>query len=119
MDSIERWSARLAATWALEIAAAVLSAGALAATVGVLVAANGRSVNDWKWHNITLNALVSVLATISRVSALYILSSAIGQTKWILFNRYPPASLLDFEAIDLASRGSAGCAQFLFRAKRV
>lgn len=118
MERLEVFSARLASTWTNEIAAALLSAGSLAALVGVLVGANGQPILHWQWHDITLNTIVSILSTISRISALFVLSAAIGQTKWILFSR-GPASLLDFEAIDVASRGFIGCAQILLRARRV
>lgn len=87
MERLQILSARLASTWALKSSASVLSVGALAALVSVLMAANWNDAEDWHWHSITLNAIVSVLSTISRLSALHVLSAAIGQTKWILASR--------------------------------
>ena len=118
MERLEDLTARAASTWIPETTAALVSSSSLAALIAVLLAANGKPILEWQWHNVTLNAIVSVLSTISRLSALFVLSSAIGQAKWVMFSR-GPASLLDFETIDLASRGFAGCTQLLFRTRKM
>lgn len=100
--------------WWLELWSALLSICALAALIGVLKYANGLIVHSW--HGITLNAVVSALATISKLAATYVAGSAIAQAKWCLF-KDGPQSLNEFEAVDLASRGVAGCFGLLFRAR--
>lgn len=107
---------RLAGTWILEIVASVFSLFCLLAVIVILDKADGKTI--MVWHGITLNTIVSVLATASKLSALYMISSAISQTKWNLFTR-GPRSLLEFDAIDGASRGALGCAQLLWRSRRM
>ena len=102
--------------WSLEIWSAILSFCALAALIAVLIYANGVVVHAW--HGITLNSVVSALATISKLAATYVAGSALAQTKWCLFSE-GPQSLNDFEAVDLASRGVAGCFTLLWRARKL
>lgn len=102
--------------WAVEISAATLSISALGALIGVLDYANRLVVHSW--HGITLNAVVSALATVSKLAATFVIGSAIAQSKWCLF-RDGPASLQDFEAIDLASRGVSGCTLLVWRTRKL
>lgn len=118
MERLEALSARVSGTWTLEILSSFIGIGSLAALIAVLITANGQPVLEWQWRDVTLNAVVSVLSTLSRVSALHVLSVAIAQSKWILFS-HRQGSLLDFEAIDNASQGVFGCAQLLFRARKM
>lgn len=118
MERLEDLAARAAGTWVPETTAALVSSSSLAALVAVLVAANSKPILEWQWYNVTLNAVVSVLSTISRLSALFVLSSAIGQAKWVVF-LCGPGSLLEFEAVDLASRGFVGCTQLLLRTRKM
>ena len=106
----------LAGTWLLEIAAAMLSLGCLVVLFIVLSLANGKTI--MVWHGITLNTLASILATASKLSALYVISASIGQTKWNLSSK-GPQSLLDFEAVDCASRGALGCIKLLWQTRKM
>ena len=107
---------RLSTGWTPEISAAILSIAALAALIGVLDYANGTIVHAW--HGITLNAVVSVLATISKMAATFLVGSAISQAKWCLFS-HGPQPLQDFEAVDQASRGALGCVSFLWKRRKL
>jgi hypothetical protein len=64
------------------------------------------------WHNITLNAAVSILATLTRGMILISTASCLGQYKWIWFKeqRRP---LPDFEVINEASKGPTGALRLL------
>lgn len=116
LTGLEDVTTHLAGTWVVELVAAILSVVSLGGLIATLLIADGDQIRVW--NGITLNVFVSILATASRLSALYVLSSAIGQSKWNVFSRRP-GSLLEFEAIDLASRGPFGCAQLLCRTRSV
>ncbi|KAF7186608.1 hypothetical protein HII31_12017 [Pseudocercospora fuligena] len=112
-----RWNAteaRWAATWNIELFAITFSILCLAGLFAVLLVGDGQAI----WIGITLNTYVASLATASKLSALFALSAAIGQAKWNVFrSKSKPGSLLDFQAIDLASRGPWGCLQLLYQRK--
>ena len=57
-------------------------------------------------YGITLNALISVLATVGTFTIMIPCSDALGQLKWNWFMKGRP--LLDFHLIDNASRGPMG-----------
>ncbi|RJE21872.1 hypothetical protein PHISCL_05790 [Aspergillus sclerotialis] len=61
----------------------------------------------FNWHGVTLNALVSVLSVSMKAALSYATAECIGQWKWNLFSR-GNRPLIDFERIDLASRGPLG-----------
>lgn len=114
VDKSENTFAKWAGTWDVEIVAVTFSCLTLIAMIILLMAGNDKAV----WSGVTLNTYVSILATASKLSALFALSSAIGQTKWNTF-RQQSGSLLEFEAIDLASRGALGCIQLLCLTRKV
>ena len=63
-------------------------------------------------HNVSLNFIVSALATVSKSSLLLAVASAIGQFKWIWISaKYHP--LRDLQIFDEASRGSLGAFKLL------
>ena len=114
---LSRWdqaTARWAGSWTLELIAITFSCLCLAALIATLLVGDGQAT----WDGITLNTYVSILATAGKLSALFTVSSAIGQAKWNLFSR-KPRSLLDFQALDHASRGGWGSVQLLFRRRDV
>lgn len=63
-------------------------------------------------YGITLNAIVSALATASKASLLCAVADSIGQLKWSWFQQ--PRNLYDLQAFDEASRGPAGAVALLF-----
>lgn len=109
-------AARLAATWIVETIAISFSLLCLIALVALLAAANKAEI--LVWQGITLNTLISLLATAAKLSALFAVATSISQCKWDLFQQRA-GSLLDFEAIELASRGALGGLQMLFQTRKV
>ena len=95
--------------WWLEIATLVLSLVCLAANVGILLALDGRKLQDWKLANVevTPNTLVSILATISKSALLLPIAEGISQLKWPYFQR-GAHRVLDFEIFEDAARGPLG-----------
>ncbi|KAI5357321.1 hypothetical protein Slin14017_G123300 [Septoria linicola] len=107
---------QLSATWILEVVACVLSIGFLAATAGVLGHADEQIVLSW--HGLTLNTIISILGTASKLCAMFVLGAAIAQSKWAIFSR-SPRSLLEFEAVEQAGRGAFGAAKLLVTTRKV
>jgi hypothetical protein len=102
-------------TWTFEILALVVALGAVAAIIGVVAQYNGRALPDWP-HDITLNALIALLATFANATISVCLSSGISQAKWIRFKK-SIAPLSDMESFDDASRGSWGSMKLLVTAR--
>jgi hypothetical protein len=106
--------------WPFEIIAAVVSALAMTALIGVLYRYDGRVVQDLPF-SLTLNGVVAILATVSRTALMIPVASGISQGKWSWF--YPRGAILrgkkleDLEMFDDASRGSWGSLKLLWRLK--
>ena len=77
-----------ARTWAFDMMAIAISLGAVAFIIGVVFRYNGRALPDWP-HDITLNALIALLATFANAAMSVCLSSGISQAKWIRFKTVP------------------------------
>ena len=103
-------------TWILEITMAILSVATLGALIMTLKFANHSIV--YSWHGVTLNTVVSALATVTKLAAMFVVGNAISQSKWNSF-RNRPQLLLDLEAGDLASRGAAGGIGLLWRTRKM
>ena len=92
--------------WAWELGAAALCSFILAIIAGVLFIYNNRSVPDLP-DGLTLNALISLLATLAKSTLMVILATAIRQERWLWFIKRPrPLSTVD--DFDEASRGPYG-----------
>lgn len=68
----------------------------------------------FQWCGITPNAFISVLSVAFRGWIIFGISECIGQLKWILFAE-SQRKLIEFERIDLASRGPLGSLEVLCR----
>ena len=69
-------------------------------------------------HGLTLNAMVSVLATGSKSALLFSVASNIGQWKWIWYREQKMRKLSDLQVFDDASRGPLGAIQLLLEKTR-
>ena len=101
-------------TWLLELTALAVCVASLG-TILVLLACYDNRPN-FHWHKITLNALISIFATLVRNMLAIVVSSALGQFKWIWYFR-ASKPLPDFSLIDDASRGSWGGLRLLIKTK--
>ncbi|TEA15629.1 hypothetical protein C8034_v001501 [Colletotrichum sidae] len=100
-------------TWTFEVASLCVTVLAAAAIVGVLAAYDGRPLSSWKFQ-ITINAVIALLATVATATMAVVLASGISQLKWIHFKtRRQPLS--DMEVFDDASRGTWGALMMLFK----
>ena len=101
-------------TWRLEILAVLGSALSLVCMIGLLIGYDHKPI--FKWHHVTLNALVSTLSTISKACLMLTIAESISQWKWIMFSQRQRL-LSGFEAIDSASRGPLGSLKLIWRTK--
>lgn len=74
-----------------------------------------RPLPEWPL-SITINALISVMSTISTSALILVVSSVIGQGGWSSLSR-SPEPLSHLELYDQATRGPLGAFVFLIRIK--
>lgn len=101
--------------WLWEILALFLSLSTFAALVVILSVYNGRNVAQLP-RGISLNAIVSILSTISKSSLIFSISATISQFKWLLFSGRT-RQLKDLQLYDDASRGPLGSSLLLLSEK--
>ncbi|RMZ80328.1 hypothetical protein DV738_g2762, partial [Chaetothyriales sp. CBS 135597] len=106
------WSRLIADSWILEIISGFVSFASIASIVGVLGAYNQKPVPPLI-HGITLNAVISFLATISRSAIMLCVGTVLSQGKWLWFKK-KQRSLIDLQTIEDASRGPLGSVVMLF-----
>lgn len=99
--------------WTWELAAFCGSLFTFVALVGLLKKYDGRAQPHWP-YNITINALVSWLATAIRALLCTALTACISQGAWTYF-RSGPHALGDLTIYDSASRGPLGAVRSLWK----
>lgn len=82
------------------------------AIVGVLKHYDRRAQPEWP-YNVTINSVVSWLATAMKAFLLFSVAACIGQANWLHF-RSRPRALIDLMVHDSASRGPFGSVQLLW-----
>lgn len=110
MNTVRR-NSRLADTWFIEIASISLSLISFLAILITLACYNGKIL--FSWHKVTINTVISIFATISRVCLMVAVSSALGQWRWNWFYGQS-RPLADFDTLDAASRGAIGSFRLLW-----
>ena len=97
--------------WMGELLALLVSIGTFIAIVIIVRKYDNRMLPNLP-HNVSLNFVVSTLATVSKSSLLLAVASAIGQFKWLWISaKYH--SLRDLQILDEASRGLLGASKLL------
>lgn len=108
------WVRRFLNTWLAEILALTFSASCLVAIIIVLKVYERKSIPQIPF-GLTLNAIISILATGSKSSLLLAVAGAISQLKWCWFTS-KSRDLGDIQEFDDASRGPWGSLTLLFSA---
>ncbi|KAJ5377132.1 uncharacterized protein N7496_004541 [Penicillium cataractarum] len=108
-----RWQQLILDTWILECLLMIFSLGCLVAICSVLLAYDNKTRPDMK-YGLSLNAIISTLATASKSSLVFVVGEAIGQLKWIWLQTPSNRQLLDVQTFDSASRGPLGSLVLLF-----
>ncbi|KAK2609213.1 hypothetical protein QQS21_002295 [Conoideocrella luteorostrata] len=98
--------------WAAEFWELGISLSSLIVMLVLLAVYNGQEA--FHWHGVTLNAVVALLSVTVKASFTSAVAAAIGEWKWILFLGEEPRLLMDFDRIDLASRGPWGSLAVFF-----
>ena len=113
LKSLRKVKLSRSGTWMPEIVTLLVGFGAVASIIGVIARFNGRALPEWPYQ-ITLNALIALLATVANATMSITLSSGISQSKWIHFKK-ANKPLSDVEVFDEASRGSWGALNLLVK----
>lgn len=99
-------------TWLWELISMTISLSCIVCIIAVLLAINGKSLAEWILP-ISPNTVVSILNTVAKSSMLLVISSCIGQLKWVHFGRQAQP-VIDMETFDQASRGPLGSLKLLW-----
>lgn len=110
------WRSLCLHTWFLEIAATLFSITCLIRICGILIAYDQESRPEL-YHGLSLNAIISVLATGCKSSLIFVIGEAMGQLKWGWFYAMPQ-KLIDIQTLDSAGRGPIGSIAILFQETR-
>ncbi|CAG8201205.1 unnamed protein product [Penicillium salamii] len=110
------WSSLCLDTWFPEIIAISFSIACFVAICGILFAYNQERRPKLQ-YGLSLNAIISVLATGCKSSLIFVIGEAMGQLKWAWFYT-KPNKLLDIQTLDSASRGPLGSITTLFQKTR-
>ncbi|KAJ5403245.1 hypothetical protein N7509_003116 [Penicillium cosmopolitanum] len=100
-------------TWFLECLAMAFSFASFIAVIIILRAYDQKPSPNLS-YGLTLNSIVSLLATASRSSLLFVVAAAVGQLKWIWI-QHRERPVLDMQSFDDASRGPLGALYLLFQ----
>jgi hypothetical protein len=96
--------------WLWEFLGLQISAIALAGIIAVLGIYNQKPLSEWP-YNFKPNSFIAILTPIVEGTMLVPIAAAIGQLRWIQFQR--PQDLLDMQEFDDASRGPWGAGKLL------
>ncbi|KAL3479168.1 hypothetical protein BJX99DRAFT_222621 [Aspergillus californicus] len=114
--SFRTWTTLFLDTWLWEFLAIVFSLLCFAAIVCVLMIFDNKPRPDFA-YGFTLNAIISILATASKSSLVYVIGECIGQLKWIWFHKAERKQLDDMQLFDSASRGPLGSLSVILQHK--
>ncbi|CAG8424896.1 unnamed protein product [Penicillium salamii] len=110
--SHKSWNDRCLDTWTLEVLAAVFSVSCFVAICAILGGYDGKARPDLR-YGLSLNAIISVLATGCKSSLMFAIGEALSQSKWVRFRNFS-TPLVDMQTFDSASRGPLGAMMMLF-----
>ena len=110
-ESSNRWSRIATYQWIWELCALLVSLLSLVAIVLILRLREERPLPDWP-VSITINALISIFATVMSATMSVPIAAGVSQAKWSWFQQYH--ALSDVEVYDQASRGPWGALKMLW-----
>ena len=111
------YSAWIKDWWVLELLSWLLAALAIVMIALTLGMRDGKPTPDWP-SGITVNSLISVLSQIGQWGLMGSVAKALGQLKWLWFT-IPKKPLMDFVALDEASKGPWGSSLLLIKRRLV
>ena len=100
-------------SWTLEYVALMIAMTSLA-SIGILLGIyDEHPISAWT-YTVTLNSVLSTLATVMKGSMLLPVGACLSQLKWTWY-RHEKRSLLHFQLFDAASRGPLGAVSLLYQ----
>ena len=99
-------------TWFFEVFSLFLCVGCAIAVGGIARAFEGKPLPNLP-HGFTINAIVSILTTVTKSNLLLIMASSLCQLKWIWYQQ--SRNLEDMQLFEDASRGPSGSLRMLLR----
>ena len=106
------WHRLLCDTWFYELIAIGISVASLIAIGAILIAYDQQRSPQLRF-GLTLNAIISILATAMKAGLVFAVASSISQLKWCWMQKIP-RPLRDLQRFDEASRGFSGAFTMLF-----
>lgn len=100
-------------SWALEYLALSVSMASMVAIFSILLYFHDKSLDIWN-SSLSVNTVLSILATVLKSFALLATASALGQLKWVWYST-SPRPLHNFQVFDSATRGPLGALVLLWR----
>jgi len=105
--------------WIPEVLAWIVAVLCLVAICIILKAYDDQPLPSWH-YGITLNAIVALLSTVSKMLLVIPVAEGLSQIKWLWYKKRPNAdgeNLMDFQDIDKASRSAFGSLPLLWKAR--
>lgn len=100
------------AVWSLELGSLLLSLLSFASLITLLVVYDREPISKWTKFPLSLNAVISILGTISKGALAFVVSMCLSQCKWNWVGNFAEP-LVDFDRFDAASRGPWGSGRLL------
>jgi hypothetical protein len=113
-SAFSKWNSSILDTWMWEIFSITFSTLCLLAIVGIIRFYDQKKTPSFP-HGLTLNAIVSILATCSKSALLCMIGTSVGQLKWLWFSGRKERPLYDLQSFDDATRGPWGSMMVLMR----
>ncbi|KAL2839515.1 hypothetical protein BJY01DRAFT_250469 [Aspergillus pseudoustus] len=115
------WFARLVDTWLYEFLAILFSIACMGGVAVILIIYDGEPQPSFA-YGVTLNALISLLGTVSKSSLIFVIGECMGQLKWVWFytaEKSRHQRLEHMQYFDSASRGPLGSLLIILRHRGV
>ncbi|KAL4895068.1 hypothetical protein BDV59DRAFT_211901 [Aspergillus ambiguus] len=116
-NGFSKWNSLILDTWMWEIVSMTLSTLWFLAMVIVLRYYDQKELPSFP-QGLTLNTIISILATSSKSALLCTIGTSVGQLKWLWFSGGRERPLYDLQSFDDASRGPWGSMMALMRRPR-
>lgn len=113
LDTTKNWKCFWVDTWRLEILAWTFSVSCFVA-ICILLKVYENKVRPQLAYNLSLNAIISVLATGCKSALFLVVGEAVCQLKWLYFRGPRQQRLSSMQDFDNASRGPLGSIYIIF-----
>ncbi|KAL4891331.1 hypothetical protein BDV59DRAFT_182242 [Aspergillus ambiguus] len=113
-SGFSKWDSLILDTWMWEIISMTFSTLCFLAIVGIMRFYDRKEIPSFP-QGLTLNAIISILATGSKSSLLCMIGTSVGQLKWLWFSGGKKRPLYDLQSFDDVTRGPWGSIMVLMK----